>query len=453
MVIVFNFNLHRLRLIMKIGIHTWGTRGDIVPFIALARALNADNHQVTLYITLVGQDKFFDPEMDLGFPVTYIGSSTDESSADVKENIKEVVQDNNPLRQFKRIMSKFLVPIEDEVCEAASKLCRDNDLLVGQYLFYPLQIMAEKHNKPYVSVTLAHTSIPSMYLPPTNMPNLGGLSNKFLWWLTRSVLNKNLKPIIDQCRAKHMLAPASDLLTEIWASRLLNLIAVSPVICESKKDWGKQHQVCGYFDVSDSKNGEAGDEIASDLKEFIQSGEPPVFMGFGSWMIDDLEVQRENVNLFVESIKLSRHRAIVQASRWQDLGFKLSERVHFVGNVNHANIFPHCACVVHHGGAGTTQTAIKAGIPSVIVAYIGEQLFWGAELARLGVATKTLTRKTVKPADIASQIDFILGSPKIVKRAKEVGALMKAENGAVVASKLINRQFGHLDHINGGYKC
>jgi UDP:flavonoid glycosyltransferase YjiC (YdhE family) len=100
-------------------------------------------------------------------------------------------------------------------------------------------------------------------------------------------------------------------------------------------------------------------------------------------------------------------------------------------------IFPLCALIVHHGGAGTTQSSLLAGRPSVVVAHFADQSFWGSELQRVGVAGRTLARRSVSASRLARSIAQVLTSPGMPRRASEIGAAMARENGAETAAKLI----------------
>ena len=97
--------------------------------------------------------------------------------------------------------------------------------------------------------------------------------------------------------------------------------------------------------------------------------------------------------------------------------------------------------VVHHGGAGTTQSTLLAGKPSIVVAHIADQFFWGSELERLGVAGKTLRRKGLNAKQLAARIARVLASPSMVLRAASLGTKMSAEDGVSKAVQLLEKHF------------
>jgi UDP:flavonoid glycosyltransferase YjiC (YdhE family) len=109
--------------------------------------------------------------------------------------------------------------------------------------------------------------------------------------------------------------------------------------------------------------------------------------------------------------------------------------------VPHQYIFPYCSAVVHHGGAGTTHSALLHGCPSVVIEHFGDQTFYANELHRLGVAAHVLHRKNVTAQKLGHAIRTLLDNPAMKKRAEELGAMMQKENGVAKAVELIEQRF------------
>ena len=143
----------------------------------------------------------------------------------------------------------------------------------------------------------------------------------------------------------------------MWASDQLTLLAVSPTLCKREDDWPGYYQVCGFLNP---QNNTMDGEISGELQEFLSSGTPPVYMVFGSGMTCH---ERDTISLLSETAKKAPTRAVIQAPNWKEYGFKSTDRVHFVSSAPHTAIFPQCSVIVHHGGAGTSQTALLAGTP------------------------------------------------------------------------------------------
>ena len=168
-----------------------------------------------------------------------------------------------------------------------------------------------------------------------------------------------------------------------------------------------------------------------------------MYITFGSMMLNNLEYVRETVAIWAEAIKKVGCRAIIQLPV-DDLSiFNTENRVFKVNRSPYVNVFPRCAAIVHHGGAGTTQSSLLAGRPSVVVAHMADQFFWGAEMRRLGAGGKTLTRKSLTAAKLANAISNVLGDSSMAERALSLGQQLARENGVANAVHLIEEIFKH----------
>lgn len=423
---------------MRIGIQTWGSRGDIRPFIALAGGLQSSGHAVTLLVTSVDDINYSESASALGIKLEHIASPVLKTKEAYAQLAESVFNTTSPMTQIKNIITKAFLPVEQEMYRAAEKLCQDNDIIIGHYFHYPIQTAAQKFARPYVSISLASSGIPSVNIPPPGVPNWGSWGNRFFWWLAKSILNNGVNPYVNRLRVQQGLAPADDVLSDVWYSRELNLIAVSPELCKRQDDWTENHQVCGFFDMPNIKN---EGTVSSELENFLTSGPPPVYMTFGSMAPTFSESQIGLIKLFTQTAELIGCRAIIQASLWKECQFTSSPTIHYVSHSPHGLVFPRCAAVVHHGGAGTSHAATLAGVSSIVVAHIGEQKSWGMELKRIGVAPGVLVRKNLTSKTLAEKINIVLGSPKMQARAKEIGKSMRKEDGVRKAVALINEKF------------
>ena len=179
-------------------------------------------------------------------------------------------------------------------------------------------------------------------------------------------------------------------------------------------------------------------EISGELQEFLSSGTPPVYMVFGSGMTCH---ERDTISLLSETAKKAPTRAVIQAPNWKEYGFKSTDRVHFVSSAPHTAIFPQCSVIVHHGGAGTSQTALLAGTPSVVVSHTSEQAFWGRELEGIGVAGKQIFWRDCHSDNLSTAIKRVIESREVSQMAKQIGTEMAKENGVATAVRMINDRF------------
>ena len=422
---------------MKIGMQTWGSHGDVRPFLALAEGLQAAGHQVTLLITCLDGAAYEGYASPHGVTIRLVAAPV--ISPDEAEKIgRTAYTTRNPMTQMAEILRLCFAPAEAAMFAAAQALCADADLLIGHYFMHPLHIAAEQAGRPYVSVLLSHAAIPSAYNHPLGIP-LGRLGNRALWWLTRKLLHRAAGHYPNSLRKRLGMRPVEDIVTDVWISPHLTLVAVSPRICARQPDWPPSTQVCGFLDMP---NIELEGRLPEALASFLAAGAKPVYMTLGSWMPHDLASQRDTLRLLAEAARSAGCRAIIQSPGWRECGFVSCDQLLYVSAAPHHLIFPRCQAVVHHGGAGTTQSATLAGRPSVVVAHISEQEHWGRELQRMGVAGGVIRRRSLTARQLAGRIRQVLGTPEMTSRAEAMSRAMAREDGVAEAVRCINETFG-----------
>jgi UDP:flavonoid glycosyltransferase YjiC (YdhE family) len=346
---------------------------------------------------------------------------------------------SNPVEQVRVVIHDMFAPGVDAMFQAARQLCAENDLIIGHFIVYPAQTAAAIAGKPYVTVTLNHGGIPTRERPPPMLPNLGGWINQLAWRLTEKVVNRAVLPPIQRLRRDQGL-PAVRSFREVWESPVCNLIAVSPEFSPPRHDWGANQHVCGFFSLPDEARPW---EMDGDLARFLEAGPQPVYATFGSMLaaVREPGYATETTKMLVDAVRVAGCRAIIQ-SAWDVIsGIPESPEIYRIRTAPHAAIFPLCAAVVHHGGAGTTQTATLCGRPSVVVAHITDQFFWGSELKRLGVAPRPIDRRSATSTKIGLAIRHVLNDPGMQRRAKRLGEKMAQEKGVSGAVETIERLF------------
>ena len=420
---------------MKIGIQTWGSYGDIRPFQALAEGLQTVGHDVTLVTTRVDSNAHEGYRSQFGVTIIPVASPVIADKKEFQETEDAIFREPNSISQTQMIIERLLLPAEHEMFEASEKLCADDELVIGHFFHYPLNTAAAKHGRPYVSVALVHSAIPSAFGPSSGIPDLGAFGNRLAWRLVRSALNKKLKKYPDQLRARHRVATARDLFSNVWASDQLTLIAVSRILCERKDDWPDCYKVCGFLNPY---KGALDGPMPPGLQDFLAPGTPPVYMTLGSTLG---EGNSEIVSLFSDAARKASVRAVVQVPNWRSYGGASSKQVHVVDSSPHDAVFPHCSAIVHHGGAGTSQSALRAAKPSVVVPHTSEQAFWGRELERIGVAYKPIARMKLTSDLLSTAIQRVIASKAIHQASMRAGTEMSRENGVASAVRFIHERF------------
>jgi UDP:flavonoid glycosyltransferase YjiC (YdhE family) len=200
------------------------------------------------------------------------------------------------------------------------------------------------------------------------------------------------------------------------------LYGYSSHVIPKPSDWGEDTHVTGYWflDPVDEWTPPAA------LIEFLEAGPPPVFIGFGSMSSRKPE---ETTDLIVEAVGRARQRAII-LSGWGGLQrSSVPDTVFMVDSVPYPWLFPRVSAVVHHGGAGTTSAGLRAGVPSMVIPFFGDQPFWGQRVAALGVGPEPVPRKKLSVERLAQAIEEAVTDERMGRRAAELGAKIRAEDG------------------------
>lgn len=418
----------------KIALQTWGSDGDVHPFITLSGALAERGHDVTLAVTSIEPKSYRSYAERLGFRLIEVGHvGADE--ADMHRLVRTMYSLRNPLAQAAFMFDELMAPGIPAIHQAAQSLCAEHDLMIGHFILHPAHGAAEQAGIPYLTLTLNHSAIPTRSSPPVGMPNLGPGLNRLGWMLAMLTLERLMRPRINRWRQSCALPPLASF-RSVWESPSGNLIAVSPQLCARPSDWVAHQHVCGFFPPPEVSHVGA---LPVDLEAFIAGGPAPVYFTFGSMLAvpQDRETLAESVRLMAAAASIAGCRAIVQAPWSQIDDVDAGPTVFRVERAPHCQVFPRCIAVVHHGGAGTTQTSLLCGKPSVVVAHIVDQFFWGRELARAGVAPPLIDRRRATSKMLGKALREVLDSSAMQEKARVLGRELARENGLGRAVALV----------------
>jgi sterol 3beta-glucosyltransferase len=252
--------------------------------------------------------------------------------------------------------------------------------------------------------------------------------NALLWsaarWMARRATDRPLNQTIQVAG----LAPWRDVFFESSHSGLLDLLAVSPLVIPRDPLWPDTYVGTGYWFLD-----EPSFEPDPDLAAFV-AAEPPVVVTFGSMAGVDARVHTDKL---VDGLRRLGRPAVLQAG-WANLGEgPLPDHVRRVGFVPHGWLFSRAACVVHHGGAGTSAAALRAGVPQVVVWHMSDQPTWGTLMKRLGVAPAARSHQALEGRWLARTVKGVLANETMRRRASELGAAVRQEDGVGTAVRLI----------------
>jgi sterol 3beta-glucosyltransferase len=200
-------------------------------------------------------------------------------------------------------------------------------------------------------------------------------------------------------------------------------------------DWQSNIQTTGNWFVDN----EPSFTPSTDLINFIKNGEPPIYIGFGS--MKDVSSFNTTLNTIKEALDITQQRAVVGLG-WSKLSYNenIPDNIFLIESIPHSWLFPKMKIVIHHGGAGTTATGLRAGKPTIIIPHNADQPAWGQKVFELGVGSKPI-KKTNLTADNLARAILFAQQPNIISNADKLGQELRKENGVANAVNIIN------DHI------
>lgn len=426
---------------MRIGLQTWGSEGDIQPFLALAAGLVKAGHQVKLCITEVAERDYSAIAATHGFQLMY-APNPELTSIDIIQKMGQAFKAfRDPAAQLKIINQFFFLPAESVMFKAAKELCQSSDLVVRHIFCYQTQIAAELAGIPVATLYPIHNILPNPHQPPFGAVNFGRWSIPLWWKLAQKLINNIFLSQINRLRSSNGLTVMTDVLTQCWSNQTLNLIAASAAICRPQINWPQNFKVCGFLNGSGldhtTENGISANAITAELESFLQKERPPIYFTFGSMFTRDERSWRAVFEIWLDVVNTLGVRAIFQIPLASNVTLNTSSNILVVQRTPHDMVFPFCSMVIHHGGAGTSQSSLISGCPSIVVAHIADQPFWGSELKRLGVSPGFILKKDLSKNKLIKLITTILENPKYRQNAIRLASIMKEEKGVEIAVKAL----------------
>lgn len=345
--------------------------------IALAEALRARSHDVSF----VTPSNFVESIAELGFRATGDG-------IDIARMMQTHGGDLSSLRWQARYVADIMIP---RLFEATARVSEGVDLIVGAGVQLAAASVAEWRRIPYVNVTFCPCAIPSGAWPPPliRTQSLPEPVNRALWALVLRLAGRSIAPPIAAGRSRlglpridHPFKQLTNVPTLVAADRdLAPLDPEAPANVTGTDAWIAREPT----------------ELHPRLPAFLAMNPAPIYAGFGSMVSRDPEALRRSV---IEAAR-ALGRPLILAGGWASLDRHPADAddVLAVPSVPHTAVFPRVAAVVHHGGAGTTTAAARAGVPQVVIPHILDQFYWAYRVERLGLGPRGLPVELVN-ADV-----------------------------------------------------
>jgi sterol 3beta-glucosyltransferase len=417
---------------MRIAIIASGSRGDVQPYIALGKGLVNAGHCVRF----VSHNNFATLVQSHGLEFWPVDSNVQEiaQSAEMRNRVEK--------GNFLFLMAQMAKEAQHgalHFAEVGLAASQGMDLILGGMGgLYTGLALAEKLNLPFLQaylVPFTPTREFASVLVSGAPAWVGAPLNRISHHLTRQVIWQGFRAA-DKLARKHVLGlpavPFSGPYRSEHTRGLPILYGFSPSVIPPPADWGEEVHVTGYWYLD-----EANDWVPPKaLTDYLESGPAPVYVGFGSMSNRN---PGETADLVIQALKQSQQRAIL-LSGWGGLQrADLPDSVFMVDTVPHAWLFPRLSAVVHHGGAGTTAAGLRAGVPSIIVPFFGDQPFWGRRVAELGVGPAPIPRKKLTVERLAGAIQSAVNDVGMRQRAARLGSQIRAEDGIARAVEIVRQ--------------
>jgi UDP:flavonoid glycosyltransferase YjiC (YdhE family) len=451
---------------LNVVIQVVGSRGDVQPFVALGKVLkDTYGHRVRL----ATHPKFKGFVQENGLEFFSIGGDPSRLMAFMVKNPGLVPGFRNLLSgevgQRRRDVAEYiqgcwrscyqagdgmggLRATDDDHFEEPTARPFVADCIIANPPSFAHIHCAEKLGIPlHIMFTMPYSPTQAFPHPLANIQSSNAdpqLTNYISYGMIEVLSWQVLGEIINRFRAKCL---GLDPVSLIWAPGMLQRLKVphtycwSPALIPKPKDWGPHISISGFYFLDLASNYAP----APDLQAFLDAGPPPVYIGFGSIVLDDPNAMTE---LIFEAVRKTGQRVLLSKGRGgmgaaelrSPNGIFMLENV-----VPHDWLFKHVSCVIHHGGAGTTAAGITAGRPTLVVPFFGDQPFWGAMVARAGAGPDPIPHKQLTADKLADAINFCL-RPESRERAQELAGRIAAERGSDMGAQSFH-QFLEADRL------
>ena len=382
---------------MRTVVTSFGSTGDVHPYLALAIELKKHNHDPVLafpphFASLV--ERF-------GLEFEPVGPDLQQVQADLIVAMQVMPDSADELRDM-------FAPLADalpEMFDKLSEITRDADVIISGPMQPCSRIIHEMTSIPFVSVQENH---------------FGGGGSLAFQLATMSLINP--------FRAQFGLPPLRHPLTHDANSPQLALYAMSRHITPPPANWPSHYRMTGFFFLDDEQW-----QPYPGLIDFLAADGPLIVITFGSMTHNDPEALSDIIFKAVEEVGC---RAIIQQG-WSGLAQrKTPPNIHVAGFIPHSWLFPRAACIVHHGGPGTAAAAFRAGVPSVFVPHTFDQPIWGELAHDLGLVLP-IPILELSAERLAKAISMTLCGPRYREIAASIGEKMRMEQGVRTARTLI----------------
>ena len=416
---------------MRITILAAGSRGDIQPYLALGVGLQAAGHRVRL-----AAFRNFAPLVE-PYGLEFWPVDADFQAIMGGEDGQGMMSSSRNLAQLTRGISRTVGPILQQLGDDFWRACQGADLIfsgLNGVPFFGFEF-AQKLGVPCINgcvVPLLSTRAWPNPMWPLRV-NFGGAYNRFTHAMIARLGWQIFGRPINAWRRETLGVPAisrADSFAQI--DRLPMAIGISPHVIAKPPDWPVWYTLTGYWFLPRPIDWTP----PADLARFLEAGEPPICFSFGSMSDANCD---EITHIVLAALKRLNRRGIL-VTAWGGLrSIENSDQVYVIESVPFDWLWSQCAAVVHHGGSGSTGAGLRAGVPSLVVAFFADQPFWGQRIFELGCGPQPILRKQLTIERLAAALDRAIHDPSLRAQAADLGRTIQTENGIAQAVAFIER--------------
>jgi vancomycin aglycone glucosyltransferase len=402
---------------MRVLLSSVGTRGDVQPIVALALALSDLGQEVRLCVP----PNFVEWARGFGFEAVPVGV---EMRLPVRSGAPAAPLMAEEIRRIRESMPD-LIADQFDVVGAAANGC---DVILGANAHqYAARTIGELRRIRYVTALYAPVTIPSPDHAPPPAPGekwaLGdAATNAHRWAENVRAWNDRALERVNHNRARLGLTPIDDVLRYNLTGA--PWLAADSVLAPLPTTIGVDVFATGAWVLADST------PVAPEVEEFLARGEPPIYLGFGS-----MPAPEGASRVLLDAVRAVGRRAILSRG-WAELDL-IDEAPDciVVGDINHQALFPRVAAVVHHGGAGTTACAARAGVPQAVVPMFSDQFYWASRVRALGIGTSVVGPLATET--LATTLRAVL-EPEFASRSRCLAQQLRSDGAMVAARRLVS---------------
>jgi len=416
----------------RFSLLTYGSRGDVEPFVALGLGLSRAGHSVRLAAPAP-----FRPLVE-SYGLSFSALPGDP------DRLALALVDRAGMSWPRMIarMIEYVQPLAGEVFRSTLEATDQAEVIIHSFLMTEAgHTIARSRGLPDISAQLFPVFVTTSEFPALVFPDLplGNLYRRATHTLNTAVFRQGGRFLYRRLRAKTAglpeLAP--------WpfggppSASTPILFAFSPSLLPAPRDWPGYASVTGYWNLPPPDGWSPPDS----LLRFLEAGPTPIYIGVGSMRTRRL---KDLVEVVADAVRETGQRAVLGFPQAWLEGLAEGDRFYGGEGIPHSWLFPRVLFVLHHGGAGTTGAALRAGVPSSAAPFSADQAFWARRILRLGLGPPAPPALRLTSRRLAGIIDRALTEPSFASRARQMSESVRREDGVAFALHRIE------EYLDGG---